>query len=208
MTSTAGAPLGPHSLVAELERARHLGFLGPGPVEDHIRHAAGFLAALESVSGTVIDLGSGGGVPGLVVGLARPDLRLVLVEATAKRCRFLESACHRLALPAEVIEARAEHLGRGARRGTADAVIARSFGTPGVTVECGAPLLRVGGCLVVSEPPEPAPERWPTAPLAALGLEVDPRPRTSPAVQVLRQLRLCPDRYPRRVGVPAKRPLF
>ena len=110
-----------HELLEQLERARRLGFLGPGPVDDHVAHAAGFLDALVDVSGRVVDLGTGGGVPGLVVAVARPDLEVVLVDATAKRCRFLESAVLALGLGTEVVEGRAEVVGRGPLRGTAAA---------------------------------------------------------------------------------------
>ena len=157
-------------LLVQLERARTVGFLGPGPVAEHITHTGGFLAALAEVTGTVVDLGSGGGVPGLVIGVARPDLTLVLLEATAKRCRFLEAAVQALGLDARVVEGRAEVLGHGDLRGTADGVVARSFGAPAATAECAAPLLRLGGILVVSEPPAPAADRWPPEGLALLGL--------------------------------------
>jgi 16S rRNA (guanine527-N7)-methyltransferase len=116
------------ALLEQLARARTLGFLGPGPVEHHIDHAAGFVDALAGVSGRVIDLGSGGGVPGLVVALARPELEVVLVDATAKRCRFLESAVDALGITAMVVEGRAEVVGRGPLRAGAAAVVARSFG--------------------------------------------------------------------------------
>jgi 16S rRNA (guanine527-N7)-methyltransferase len=107
---------------------------------------------------------------------------------------------------AVVVEGRAEVVGRGDLRGSAAAVLARGFATPAVTAECAAPLLEVGGVLVVSEPPDEV-DRWPTGALAELGLT--PRYRTtSPAMQVLEQVRTCPDRYPRRTGIPAKRPLF
>lgn len=195
-------------LRAQLERARTLGFLGPGPVQRHVEHATGFLRALEATRGTVIDLGSGGGVPGLIIGVARPDLTLVLVDASAARCRFLEGAVDQLALHATVVEGRAELIGRGSRRGTAAAVVARSFGSPAVTAECAAPLLRVGGLLVVSEPPAPDPSRWPADGLAPLGMEVGPRSPGSPFVQVLRQVVPCPAGFPRRDGLPTKRPLF
>ena len=79
-------------LLAVLERSRALGFLGPGPVDDHVAHAQGFVAALEGVRGRVVDLGAGGGLPGLVVATARPDLELVLVEAIGKRAAFLREA--------------------------------------------------------------------------------------------------------------------
>jgi 16S rRNA (guanine527-N7)-methyltransferase len=194
-------------LIAQLERARSLGFLGPGAVEAHIDHAAGFLEVLTDVRGTVVDLGSGGGVPGLVVGVARPDLHLVLLDATAKRCRFLEAAVTALGLDAEVAEGRAEVLARGPLRGSAAAVLARSFAAPAPTAECAAPLLAAGGRLVVSEPPDGG-DRWPAAGLELLGLARGPRTTTAPQVQVLLQARPCPDRFPRREGMPAKRPLF
>jgi 16S rRNA (guanine527-N7)-methyltransferase len=176
-------------------------------VDDHVSHAGGFLDALVDVSGRVVDLGSGGGVPGLVVAAARPDLEVVLVDAAAKRCRFLESAVAALGLGATVVEGRAEVVGRGPLRGTAAGVLARSFGSPPVTAECAAPLLHLGGLLIVSEPPDPA-ERWPAGPLSELGLTVRDRTPTSPAMQVLEQTATCPERYPRRDGMPAKRPLF
>lgn len=194
--------------MTQLERSRELGFLGPGGVEEHIAHAAGFLEALSDASGRVIDLGSGGGVPGLVLAVGRPDLEVVLVEAMAKRCAFLEVAIAALALSnTRLVHGRAEVLGRSELRGSADAVVARSFGPPAVTAECGAPLLRVGGFLVVSEPPE-ASERWPAEPLALLGLRLGTRSTSAPVVQVLTQAEACPERYPRRDGMPAKRPLF
>ena len=165
-------------LLEQLERARTLGFLGPGPVEPHIDHAAAFLTALRGRPGTVVDLGSGGGVPGLV---ARrwPDRtsHLVLVEARAKRCRFLEAAVEALGVD--------RRGGRGAGRG-GRALGARggrpmrwspgASALPAATAECASPLLRVGGRLVVSEPPPPPqPDRWPAAGLRRLGLEATER---------------------------------
>jgi 16S rRNA (guanine527-N7)-methyltransferase len=196
------------ALVRQLERSRALGFLGPGAVEDHVDHAMGFTEALAGVMGTVVDLGSGGGVPGLVLACVRPDLTVVLVDAMEKRCAFLEEATGALSLAnVRVVHGRAEVVGRSQLRGTADAVVARGFGSPAVTAECAAPLLRVGGLLVVSEPPDGAP-RWPAAPLAVLGLVVGHRSTSGPLVQVLVQTAPCPEHYPRRDGMPAKRPLF
>lgn len=195
-------------LVAQLERARALGFLGPGPVVEHIDHTAGFLDALTGVDGVVVDLGSGGGVPGLIIGVARPDLQLLLLDATSKRCRFLEQAVDALTLRATVLEGRAEVVGRSTRRGSADAVVARAFGGPGATAECSAPLLRLGGLLLVSEPPEPPPDRWSAEGLATFGLTLGPRSAGSPVIQLLRQTQPCPATFPRRDGLPSKRPLF
>ena len=156
----------------------------------------------------VIDLGSGGGVPGLVVAEARPDLRLVLLDAMEKRTALLEDAVVAMGVSdrVRVVTGRAEVLGRDdGLRGDAAAVTARSFGPPAATAECAAPLLAVGGLLVVSEPPDAA-DRWPTDPLAALGL--DPSDVEIPGMKVLHQTSPCPERYPRRNGLPAKRPLL
>ncbi len=109
-----------------------------------------------------------------------------------------------------VVEDRAERVGRDpARRGMADLVVARSFGPPAVVAECAAPLLRPGGVLLVSEPPgEVDGDRWPGAPLGELGLGTSRGIRDGYGYRAMVQVRPCPDRYPRRVGVPAKRPLF
>ncbi len=198
------------ALLSALERARTLGVLGPGPVDAHVAHAAGFLEALATVAagGLLVDLGSGAGVPGLMVAEARPDLRVVLLDAMEKRTALLDDAVAAMGIAdrVRVVTGRAEILGRDEElRGAAAAVTARSFGPPAATAECAAPLLAVGGLLVVSEPPE-GPDRWPAAELAVLGME--PTDTDVPGVKLLRQTSPCPPQYPRRNGLPAKRPLF
>ena len=201
------------TLTGVLSEARDLGFLGPGPVEGHIEHAAGFVRAVgEPAPARVVDLGSGGGIPGLALALAWPEAALCLVDSNERRALFLASAAARLGLERRVVVAhsRAEELGRDeVWRGWADVVVARSFGPPAVTAECGAPLLAVGGRLIVSEPPEGEGERWPTEPLIRLGLvPVSRFEQAFSRFQILRQEFPCPEAYPRRVGTPAKRPLF
>lgn len=195
-----------------LEEARDLGFLGPGPVAGHIEHAWGFVQAVgDPPPSRVVDLGSGGGIPGLVVAGAWPGARLCLLDASERRALFLARAATALGVADRVVvaHARAEEAGRDPRwRGKADVVLARSFGPPAVTAECGAPLLCVGGRLVVSEPPDPE-DRWPEGPLETLGLRAAARlEQAFSRFQILRQDTPCPERFPRRVGVPAKRPLF
>ena len=197
-------------LLEVLERARRLGVLGPGPVLDHVSHAEGFIAALEGLAerSLVIDLGSGGGVPGLVIAEARPDLRVVLLDSLERRVALLAEAIVALNWEGRVVAelARAEDTGRSPQwRAQVDAVTARSFGPPATVAECAAPLLRINGVLVVSEPPEET-DRWPADGLAPLGLLDEGSP--VPGMRRLRQVSPCPDTYPRRVGMPAKRPLF
>jgi 16S rRNA (guanine527-N7)-methyltransferase len=199
------------ALVAVLTEARDLGFLGPGPVEEHLDHARAYRPALSGApAGVAFDLGAGGGVPGLVLATMLPDRRWVLVDAMGKRTAFLERAVASLGLAnVEVRTVRAEELGRApASRGTGAIVVARSFGAPPVLAECAAPLLAVGGLLVVSEPPGGDAGRWPIDGLELLGLApLTPIPGP-PALFRATQVAPCPDRYPRRVGVPAKRPLW
>ena len=112
-----------------------------------------------------------------------------------------------------MVAARAEEVGRDpAFRGLMPMVTARSFGAPAVTAECAAPLLRPGGILLVSEPPDgpEGPDRWPAGALAELGIEGPGRLIEMGGYHFRRldQLRRCPDRYPRRTGVPSRRPLF
>lgn len=204
---TAAAP----TLHEVLDRARRLGFLGPGPVEPHIHHARAMATAVEpEIPATVLDLGSGGGLPGLVIALRWPSARVLLLDAIQKRTRFLGAAVEALGLSrrVRVMTARAEAAGRDpGLRGAFELVTARSFGPPPVTAECGSPFLALGGRLVVSEPPEPA-DRWPALAIAELGLVSEGRRVGDYSFAVLRQTAPCPDRYPRRTGVPAKRPLF
>ncbi|MHB1854340.1 MAG: RsmG family class I SAM-dependent methyltransferase [Acidimicrobiales bacterium] len=161
--------------------------------------------------GRFADLGSGGGVPALALLGLWPDASAVLIEVGQRRAAFLRDGLAELGWSgrAQVMEARAEEVGRDpAWRQRFDLVTARSFGAPAVTAECAAPLLAVGGTLLVSEPPSPI-DRWPAAPLAQLGLEpASPQDSGGYHFVALRQGGPCPERFPRRTGIPAKRPLF
>jgi 16S rRNA (guanine527-N7)-methyltransferase len=201
----------PSALERVLAAAQRRGFLGPGPLRDHLEHSLAFVALAPEPPRIAVDLGSGGGIPGLVLAGCWPDSAWVLLEAGARRAAFLQRAVDELGLAGrvQVCHERAEAAGRDPeRRGRADLVVARSFGPPAVVAECGAPLLRVGGALLVAEPPGGAPERWPADRLRRLGLVPDGAISEPRAIQRLRAVTPCPDSYPRRTGVPAKRPLF
>ncbi len=206
-------------LVAVLERSQELGFLGPGPVTDHIERALHAVDVILPLAPDepgravhIMDLGSGGGLPGLPLCLALPaSWHWILLDGSVTRTRFLAEAVEELDLAGRVtvVTARAEEAGRRADlRGSLDLVVARSFGAPAVTAECSAGFLRPAGHLVVAEPPGGDPTRWPVEGLAPLGLEPVVLHQGPTTFQVIAARTPCPDRYPRRVGVPAKRPLF
>ena len=206
------------ALVAVLEGSRQLGYLGPGPVEPHIDHAGAFAAAATEPPARALDLGAGGGLPGLVLAADHwPDTRWTFLDAQAKRTEFLRDQVAALGLEdrVEVVTARAEEAGRDpSHRAGYDLVVARSFAAPPVTAECSAPLLTRRGWLLVSEPPAGDLERrWPTEGLRLVGFgppeNVLIETASGPVHLMHTQLMNEPgDQYPRRVGIPAKRPLY
>jgi 16S rRNA (guanine527-N7)-methyltransferase len=198
-----------------LTEARDFGFLGPGPVDTQIARSLAFAEMVATVPQSAVDLGSGGGLPGLVLALAWPGTRWTLVESNQRKAEWLLGAVERLGIGrrVEVLRERAENVGHGTLRGSADLVTARSFAPPGPTAECAAPLLKPGSRLVVAEPPDGPSSRWPAEGLAKLGLVMEKTQviatSAGPAsLSCLMAASSCPPRYPRRVGVPLKRPLF
>ncbi len=209
---------GDQPLLAVLARSHELGHIGDPDLEGHIDHALGFAGAVGAPPRLALDLGSGGGLPGLVLARHWPSSAWVLLDGSPTRTAFLADAVDELDLTdrVTVVTGRAEEVGHDdGRRGAFDLVVSRSFGPPAVVAECAAPFLEVGGRLVVSEPPGPL-DRWDHPDeLALLGLTVasSPSPDASDphgqgSYRTLLQVTPCPPRYPRRVGIPAKRPLF
>lgn len=160
----------PTDLVAVLTRSQELGFLGDRPIDEVIDHARGFVDALRGITGQVVDLGSGGGVPGFVIAADRPDLALTLVDRRTKRTDFLDRMVrkHDLRERVRVAAIDTEELidDHGAEF---DAAVARGFGPPLVTLSTGARLVRPGGRVVISEPPDG--DRWDPDDLDRIGVE-------------------------------------
>ena len=152
-----------------LGSSQRLGLLGARPVDEVIAHARMYVRALDELpsGAVVVDIGSGGGVPGVVIAHDRPDLRLWLVDRRRKRTDFLERMVRRygwlagaIVIPAEVSDV----IDRRTRPGSTDdadvvdAVVARGFGPPDETLVLASSLVRSGGLIVISEPPEG--DRW------------------------------------------------
>lgn len=158
--------------------------------------------------GTVLDLGSGGGLPGLLAILDPAWTRVLLVDRSQRRCAFLRTCVAELGVGdlVEVVVGEAEGLARREDlRERADAVVARSFGPPAATLECAAPLARVGGFIVVADPP--AGRSWPADGLVLLGLsEVEHIGDTE--LSIFEKVERSDQRFPRRSGVPSRKPLW
>jgi 16S rRNA (guanine527-N7)-methyltransferase len=169
------------TLLDALRSSQRLGFLGAGPLPGVIDHALAFVAALDAVTGTVVDLGTGGGVPGLVIATRRPDLQLVLVDRRATRTDHLRRLVRRVGVDDRVSVLTADVMSIELDA-DADAAVARGFGAPERTLRAGVHVVRPGGRIIVSEPPVPSPSRWPPALLRQLGVAALPSPDRRVAV--------------------------
>ena len=201
------------ALLEVLEESRELGLLGPGPVARQLEHSLDLARGIGAFEGRMLDLGSGGGLPGVVLFTEWSAATGVLLDAQRRRCDFLGRVVTTLDLGdrVEVRCGRAEVLARDPElRAGFDLVTARSFGPPAVTAECAVGFLRDGGSLVVTEPPESdSIVRWDEAGLAELGFAPPMQIRTGETGAVRLELsRRMDDRWPRRDGVPSKRPLW
>ncbi|MEX2373420.1 MAG: 16S rRNA (guanine(527)-N(7))-methyltransferase RsmG [Dehalococcoidia bacterium] len=165
----------------------------------------------------VADLGPGGGFPGVPMRIAEPALRLTLIESHQRRAEFLRTLAAALALDAvEVQPERAEDAGRDpALRASFDLVVARALAPLPVLVEYALPLLRPGGTLAAPKGSRAQDDldaaRGAIEALGGVALEplALPVPAGEPPQTVLlvRREGDLDDRYPRRPGMPSKRPL-
>jgi 16S rRNA (guanine527-N7)-methyltransferase len=142
-------------LLLTLTEIQRRGAIGAGPLDHQIAHALRFVRALPPPPATVLDLGSGGGLPGLVIAHHRRDLEVILVERRAKRADLLEYGARRLGLASvRVIDDDARNLvASGVLTVPVDVVTARSFGPMEQVLEVAAPLVRPAGVVLVSEAP-------------------------------------------------------
>ena len=191
----------------------------PEPVARlHVLDALSALPLLDALprSDRCLDLGSGGGVPGLVLALARPDQRWVLVDSVRKKADVLRDFVAALGIAnVEVVAERAEIIGRDpAHRERHDVVTARACAALPVLAEYALPLLALGGTLVAWKGPIADDELDAgRAAAAACGGRVPSVHRSGFAVLgdhrfvVIEKDRPTLERYPRRAGEPGRRPL-
>lgn len=153
------------ALTEALGASQRLGFLGDLPIPEVIAHARYFVAAIERWGGSdaldIADIGSGGGVPGLVVATDLPSTSVCLIDRRAARTDHLARLVRRLRLSSRVAVRNADLTATPSDlRERFDVVTARGFGPPSATLAAARPLLRPGGIAVISEPPAGAEDRW------------------------------------------------
>lgn len=200
-----------------LETNRQFNLTGiTDPDEAWVRHIADSLALVPFIAGAdaarVIDIGSGGGVPGLPLAIALPEAQFTLVESTGKKASFLEATVQRLGLlNVAVINDRAETLGQDLHRHREqyDFAIARALGKLPVLLELTVPFVKIEG-LVLAIKGEQAATEIENAKQALYQLHchvVDTVRTDTGTICVIQKQRKTPRLYPRKPGEPKRMPL-
>jgi 16S rRNA (guanine527-N7)-methyltransferase len=152
--------------------------------------------------GPVVDVGSGGGSPGLPLAAARPDLRFDLLESARKKCDFLTRWASEFE-NASVVCARAEQHARGPGRDAYGTALARALAPPPVAAEWCLPLVAPGGRAILFVGPA-VDEVTVGRAAAEIAAEIEDAPA---GFLLLRKTAPTPSRFPRRPGMARKRPL-
>ncbi len=208
-------------LIAQADRAGLTAITdAEGIQRRHFLEALALLASLQrrgALGERVIDIGTGAGFPGLPIKIVRPGLQLTLLESKAKKVEFLQHLVERLGLEGVLVAAaRAEELAHDpAHRERYDLALARALAPLPVLAELALPFLRLGGWL--ASPKGSGAAREVEAAARALetcggrleGLErlEVPQAKVAPSLVLVRKVAPTPPRFPRRPGIPAKRPL-
>lgn len=171
-------PIDP-DLTETLRDAQRLGFFGDRPIEEAIEHSHAFVRVIGGLpaGGRIVDIGSGGGLPGLVLAAADPATEVWLVDRRRRRADFLERAVRRHRWRHVTVRcADVADVARAVDRGELapfDVVTARGFGPPETTLRVARSLLAPTGWIVISEPP--TGDRWPPPLLEELALRSERR---------------------------------
>jgi 16S rRNA (guanine527-N7)-methyltransferase len=172
--------------IADLDEARRR------LLDDSVRG----VEVVRSYDGPIVDVGSGGGVPGIPLAYALPDSRVTLLEANARKCEFLRRWAPANAV---VVQGRAEEQ----EVDTYGVAVAKALASPPVAAEWCLPLVRPGGAAILWVGPSVEPER-----VARVAARLAAEPVDAPdGFVVLGKVGPTPTGFPRRIGVARKRPL-
>ena len=157
-----------------LRAAQKIGALSGAPIDQIIGHALWFARAIPSSAQRVVDLGSGAGVPGLIVAFERPELELVLVDRRSGRTDLLSRSVLALNLDSRV-SVKCSEIGDLVRDSNFfkrfDAAISRGLGPPLETLRLSRDLVKPGGVVIISEPPPTTQSRWNPEDVSSLALD-------------------------------------
>jgi 16S rRNA (guanine527-N7)-methyltransferase len=162
---------------------------------------------------SLLDIGSGGGVPGLALAIVRPDIDVTLLDATAKKVRFLAETAEALGLDrVTALHGRAEELARDRQhRERYGAVTARAVARLVTLVELALPFVTVGGCAILPKGSAAADElseaRYAIGVLGGRARPLVSTPVEGTTLVVIDKRKPTPAAYPRTTGVPNRSPL-
>jgi 16S rRNA (guanine527-N7)-methyltransferase len=164
----------------------------------HVDESLAALDALQRFEGPIVDVGSGGGAPGIPLAAAFPNRDVTLLEANGRKCAFLREAAREFA-NVTVVQGRAEEQETD-RFGVA---VAKALAPPPVAAEWCLPLVAPGGAAVLYVGPSAD-----AAAVSRVSERLGGAPaEETPGLLVLRKLELTPAGFPRRPGVAKRRPL-
>jgi 16S rRNA (guanine527-N7)-methyltransferase len=182
-----------------------------------IKRVWGVPAKRGEVGVQTIDVGTGGGFPGVALKIASPALHLTLLEARGKKVEFLQTLVERLGLEdVVIINARAEVVGQNpVYRERYDLTLARALAGMATLAELTLPLVRIGGLVIAQKGENPAAEvESALKAIDTLGGQVQeivpiviPGLDSARHLVILKKAFATPAKYPRRPGIPTKRPL-
>lgn len=164
----------------------------------HLDSSLGGLEAVRAFGGPIVDVGAGGGAPGIPLAAALPECEVTLLEANARKCEFLELVAR------DFPNVRALR-GRAEEQATDEygVAVAKALASPPVATELCLPLVRPGGAVVLYAGPSAELERVG----AAAALVGGGRPERCGGVLVIAKISPTPAGFPRRPGMAKKRPL-
>lgn len=193
-----------------LETNRRFNISGADTPEELFPHIMDSLSIVPYVQGPLVDVGSGGGLPAIPLAIAT-GIEVTMVESTSKKAAFLEAALGALGLAGRVIPQRAELAGRDpALRDQFACATARAVSSASTVLELAVPFLRVGGVAVLQRGHLDERERnavIDAAPMLGADLPEEVLLDGDRRVLLVKKTAPTPQRFPRRTGVPEKRPL-
>ena len=180
----------------------------------HFLDAAYVVRFLPDSVHTVLDIGTGGGIPGLPLAILRPDLDIILLDSEERKLDFCERVAKTLQLPAKPLHGRAEELSKLPEyRQTFDCAISRAVANGSMLSELGLPFVRIGGifCALKGEHYDPTVERFAEAAVALGGSMPEVAPYTlggnAKHMILVHKVQDTPAQYPRRFAKMKRQPL-
>ncbi|HZZ64735.1 MAG TPA: 16S rRNA (guanine(527)-N(7))-methyltransferase RsmG [Candidatus Baltobacteraceae bacterium] len=193
-----------------LEANRRVNLTGARTPEELLPHLLDSLTVLAFVQEPLIDVGSGGGLPGIPVALAL-NVHVTFLESTAKKAAFLGEVVAEFGLAGEVFCERAEDAARSpSLRESFGSATARAVSSAPTTLELTVPFLRIGGCAILQRGVMDQRERdavRDAAPMLGAATVEEHTVGGQRRLLIVRKTSPTPTRFPRRTGIPEKRPL-